>query len=214
MSPREIRYNQIFEKHRIFFPDSCSLQHQFRLLPNIISISRFILILPILILYNNPSPYSIWIVFSLLILSYLSDYADGYFARKLSQQSMLGLILDPLVDKIWTAALIILLCLYRDLPLWIASIVILRDVGIIYINTRIYIRHKFVMPSNEFGRTYMVLMGLLIIGLTAHFEQLIWLAYLLVGLALFTWFKYLNNYLRVMHNFQRLEQTDPGGSRE
>ena len=203
MNPSEMGYKPEIGKRVLINPGEGNLLHQLRLLPNLISLSRLVLIIPILFLYSNPSTSAFWIVFSLLVLSYLSDYADGYFARKLSQQSMLGLILDPLADKIWTAVLICLLCLHRELPIWIAAIIIMRDVGILIINSRIYLRHRFVMPSNEFGRTYMVLMGLMIIGLTVGFKQLIWLGYFLVALALISWFKYLQNFYKVMRDFKQ-----------
>ncbi len=182
------------------------LLSQILLLPNIISISRLFLIIPIAILYNNPSPTVSWVVLSLILVSYFSDYLDGYLARLLSQQSKLGLILDPVADKIWTAVLVFLLYRFRELPVWIMAVIILRDMGILYFNFRLLRRLNTVMHSDDFGRTYMVLMGLMIIGYTIGLTMLIWLAYLLIALSAFTLISYFRNYHRIMHSDGQLEK--------
>ncbi len=199
MNQSEIGSQTISNKEKALPKEARGLLSQILLLPNIISISRLFLIIPIAILYNNPSPAAFWVVLSLILVSYLSDYLDGYLARLLSQQSKLGLILDPVADKIWTAVLVFLLYLFRELPAWIMAVIILRDMGILYFNIRLLSRLNTVMPSDDFGRTYMVLMGLLIIGYTIGLTILIWLAYLLIALAAFTLISYYRNYHRIMH---------------
>lgn len=206
MNQSEIGSQTISKKKKDLPKAKRRLLSQILLLPNIISISRIFLIIPIAILYNNPSPAVFWVVLSLILVSYFSDYLDGYLARLLSQQSKLGLILDPVADKIWTAVLVFLLYRFRELPVWIMTVIILRDMGILYFNFRLLRRLNTVMPSDDFGKTYLVLMGLLIIGYTIGLTMMIWLAYLLIALAAFTLISYFRNYHRIMHSDGQLKK--------
>ncbi|NQT34970.1 CDP-alcohol phosphatidyltransferase family protein [bacterium] len=206
MNQSEIGAQTVSKKDKALPMEDSGLQSQILLLPNIISVSRLFLIIPIAILYNNPSPAAFWVVLSLILVSYFSDYLDGYLARLLSQQSKLGLILDPVADKIWTAVLVFLLYRFRELPVWIMAVFILRDMGIFYFNIRLLRRLNTVMSSDDFGRAYMVLMGLLIIGYTIGITRLIWLAYFLIALAAFTLISYFRNYHRLMHSDGQLDK--------
>jgi len=173
---------------------------QLKLIPNLISIARIVLIWPIAVFFSSPSPSAYWILLSLISISYLSDYLDGFLARCLSQQSRLGLILDPVADKVWTIAMIFLLYCYRGLPVWIMIIIILRDIAILYINLRLYLRTGQVMSSDEFGRKYMLIMGLFIIGYTIRIPYIIWLVYFLVVIAGVTWISYYIKYRNRMNS--------------
>ncbi len=167
------------------------LYQDLKLLPNLISLARIALIVPIALLYPSDQPEIKWAVFILLLLAYVSDYLDGTVARWLKQQSRLGLILDPLADKLWTLVMIFLLARYRDLPVWIGVIIIGRDVVIMAMNGWL-IRHTGkVMPSDEFGRKYMAVLGLMIILLTMQVPYAIWLAYAIVSFAPITAVRYL-----------------------
>lgn len=152
------------------------------LLPNLISIGRIILIIPTCLLYPSREPAAYWAVVVLLFLSYLSDYADGYLARRLHLTSKLGLILDPLADKLWSVTMVVLLVTFRDFPMWIALVIALRDVLIIMINGRMLRRIGKVMPSDDVGRTYMIVLGLMIIGVTMRLPGMVYVGY---GLTLF-----------------------------
>lgn len=173
-----------------FYLDRRKVASELYLLPNIISLFRVILIFPIAVLYNNPSSTAFYWSFGLLCLSYLSDFADGEAARRLNMKSALGLIMDPLADKIWTVSMLYLLIMYRSLPLWIALIVVMRDVAILVLNARIMRHTGVVLPSDMPGKIYMVTLGLMVIGLTLRIEQSIWIAYLLIPFAIIT----LGNY--------------------
>ena len=54
-------------------------------------------------------PYADWVALFLFIGASITDYIDGYLARKWSQQSAFGTMLDPIADKILTLFLIITL---------------------------------------------------------------------------------------------------------
>lgn len=120
-------------------------------LPNFISFLR-ILLLPILIYYSNfflrnHSLYKTE-VFILIVVIFLSDFFDGFLARKLNQITMLGKYLDPLADMITILCLLSILVLIKDFPLWIFFLYIFREMGTIYIGAFLFFKkHKQVLPS-------------------------------------------------------------------
>jgi cardiolipin synthase (CMP-forming) len=64
---------------------------------------------------------------AVLMLSGVTDYLDGYLARRLDQASRLGQILDPVADRLYILAVVIGLALRDIVPWWFAVILPLRD---------------------------------------------------------------------------------------
>lgn len=87
-----------------------------------------------------------------MFLLYLSDLADGYFARKYNQITEFGKIIDPLADKICIGVIVLSLVQQGDLPAWYVGIVIGRDLLILTAGAYLSSRIKFVLPSNRTGK--------------------------------------------------------------
>lgn len=64
---------------------------------------------------------------AVLALSGVTDWADGVLARKLNQQSRLGALLDPSVDRLYILASLLGLLLRHIIPLWLVVVLIGRD---------------------------------------------------------------------------------------
>lgn len=97
-------------------------------LPNAISLLRIALIAPILILILQGSFG--WAL-ALFWLAGFSDGVDGYLAKRFEWHTRLGALLDPVADKLLVAGLFITLAYTQDIPVWLAAVVILRDVVIV-----------------------------------------------------------------------------------
>lgn len=97
-------------------------------LPNAISIARIASIAPILVLFVE-GQYG-WSL-GLFILAGLSDGIDGYLAKRFGWQTRLGGFLDPAGDKLLVAWTFGTLAWLGHIPVWLAVIVILRDVVIV-----------------------------------------------------------------------------------
>ena len=69
-------------------------------LANIITISRIVLILPVLLLISEERNLSNWFALLLFVLAGITDNLDGYIARKTGTQSSLGALLDLMADKL------------------------------------------------------------------------------------------------------------------
>jgi len=77
--------------------------------PNILTASR-IMIIPVLVgLYMVGEPEGNWMAFSLYVYACVTDFFDGWLARRMDLQSSLGKFMDPIADKLLIGALIIML---------------------------------------------------------------------------------------------------------
>ncbi|MEO1201150.1 MAG: CDP-alcohol phosphatidyltransferase family protein [Pseudomonadota bacterium] len=97
-------------------------------LPNAITFARIALIIPVLSLIHM-GEYG-WALL-LFAMAGFSDGLDGFLAVRFGWQSRLGALLDPIADKLLVAGMFITLTATGDLPLWLTTMVILRDVVII-----------------------------------------------------------------------------------
>ena len=108
-------------------------------IPNLISIIRIILIIPVLLLIYDES-YDLALF--LFLLAGLSDALDGYFARRFKAKTDFGKYIDPLADKILVlSAFFILHNLYPNyIPLWMVFSIFMRDAIVtvfrLYLNYR------------------------------------------------------------------------------
>lgn len=99
-----------------------------RWLPNAISLLRIALIGPILLQIVN-GQYG-WAL-ALFFVAGFSDGIDGYLAKRYDWHTRLGALLDPVADKLLVAGMFITLAYMQHIPVWLAAIVISRDVIII-----------------------------------------------------------------------------------
>lgn len=78
-------------------------------IPNLITMSR-ILVIPIVMgLFYIEQPWVMWAILALYVYASLTDFLDGYLARKWKVVSDLGRFLDPIADKLLVTALFVLL---------------------------------------------------------------------------------------------------------
>jgi CDP-diacylglycerol--glycerol-3-phosphate 3-phosphatidyltransferase len=78
-------------------------------LPNLLTYLRIILIPLLVLAYHLPHRHAHVLAMSIFILAAITDWLDGYLARKLDQMSRFGAFLDPVADKLMIAAALVLL---------------------------------------------------------------------------------------------------------
>jgi cardiolipin synthase len=83
----------------------------------------------------------------------VTDFLDGYIARRTDSVTELGRLLDPLADRIFIAALAIALVATDTLPLWLASAIVGRDVIILALFPLVDRRVASRIPVNFLGKT-------------------------------------------------------------
>lgn len=127
---------------------------------NIISLVRILLAIPFgfAIFYDEKI-----LVGVLIALMVISDYADGYLARKLNQISELGKILDPIGDKMAVAAAGISMLLTGVLSPWYVALIFGRDLLILLGGLWAKSKIGYIIPSNMTGKVAVNLLALQLI---------------------------------------------------
>ena len=97
-------------------------------IPNLLSFSR-LLGVP-LFLWLLLGPHADGWALAILMVSGITDWADGVLARKLNQTSRLGALLDPVADRLYILATLVGLVLRHVIPLWLAVLLIGRDLAL------------------------------------------------------------------------------------
>lgn len=110
---------------RLSVPDTPSRSARVWTVPNTLSMARLLGVPVFLWLVLGPEADG-WAL-ALLALSGVTDFLDGYLARKLYQRSALGEVLDPVADRLYILAVVIGLALRDIIPWWLAIILPLRD---------------------------------------------------------------------------------------
>jgi len=97
-------------------------------IPNVISLLRIALVIPIVyLLISREFSYALVLFF----IAGISDALDGYLAKRNNWTSRLGSILDPLADKLLLVFSFLVLGWLQFIPLWLVIVVMARDVIII-----------------------------------------------------------------------------------
>ena len=172
-------------------------------LPNLLSISRVVFLIPIIFLFE----YKFYLLsVGFFLLASITDYLDGYFARKNNQTSSIGSLLDLLADKIFVSVLIIWMTFNFDsLVILISSILIVsREISISYLRLYIVSNSKYIaeVKSDLVGKyktaIQMFGLGLILISpLLSNFFFNISLVIIFFS-ALISWYslvRYLNKWI-------------------
>ena len=92
-------------------------------IPTIITFSRILIIIPF-ILVASKSPLSGAALFA---VASLTDLLDGYIARRSQQVTKLGILLDPIADKLLVISALVVLVDMATIPAWMAIVIIARE---------------------------------------------------------------------------------------
>ena len=92
----------------------------------------------------------------ILLMAAATDWADGYFARRRLQVTRLGILLDPIADKLLISAAFIALVDMHLVPAWMVVIIIGREFTVQGLRT-IASAEGFTIAASTIGKTKMVL---------------------------------------------------------
>ena len=97
---------------------------------NLVTISRVLLVPVIVLVYYSAMPFSQLIAALLFTIASITDWLDGYLARKLNQSSAFGAFLDPVADKLLVVMALVLLTANYPGPWFVipTAIIIGREV--------------------------------------------------------------------------------------
>jgi CDP-diacylglycerol--glycerol-3-phosphate 3-phosphatidyltransferase len=131
-------------------------------IPNILSALRILTIPVIVFLIIRSTHRNYPVLILVFFFSIILDFFDGYLARKLSQETKLGKILDPLADKLMVSCIVVALVIKTDFPLWLGIVIIGRDILILMASAIIITGRHVVATSILIGKATFALLGVLI----------------------------------------------------
>lgn len=140
-------------------------------LPNKLTIVRMILIVPIIILFSiftwyvitfensefknvnlqTSSQYFLYAIGIIFIISMITDFLDGHFARKNNQITVFGKLFDPLADKITITITLIFLSYFQYTYIYIVIFMIIRDL-IVDGSRNIFAKNNLKIEASIYGK--------------------------------------------------------------
>ena len=144
--------------------------------PNVLSFFRLALV-----------PVFIWLIISgqdalalvTLVISSVTDFLDGFLARRLNQVSRMGQLLDPAADRLYIFAALIGLAWRELIPWWLVATIVLRDVMLAVLGI-ILANHGFgPLPVHRLGKaaTFCLLFALPLMLFGEAFSAAAWVSF-------------------------------------
>ncbi len=130
-----------------------------RALPNLLSLLRIGLVPVLVVVLMVPTPGSRVLAGSVFAVACLTDFLDGWIARRHGMTTPLGQILDPLADKLVVSAVLIMLAAMPPeprVPAWMVVVIVLRELLVTGLRG-VALRRGLVVPAQELGKYKMIL---------------------------------------------------------
>ena len=190
-----------------------SLRQEIFNAPNIITMFRIAIIPVVCFFLYEAGPVDSFIASLLLALGAISDFFDGYLARKYNLISVVGKFLDPLADKLIVMATLVMMVPMGRIDAWICIVLLTREITITGLRS-IASTEGLVMAANDSGRykTAFQLVGILclmihytytidFVFLTANIDFHtvgLWLIYISLAFSLFSAGLYFRDFTRAV----------------
>lgn len=170
---------------------------RFWTVPNVLSLFRLVLAVPIAYLVLIEGPL-LWI-FVLFLLAVATDYFDGRVARWSHTVSDWGKVLDPLADKIGGGLVLLALAARGSLPVWLVALVLGRDALIVLGGILIGRRTGLVVMSMWWGKVSVTAVAVTALAALLRadppvMQVCIWTT---TALLVFSFFRYVIHYLQL-----------------
>jgi CDP-diacylglycerol---glycerol-3-phosphate 3-phosphatidyltransferase len=169
-----------------------------------------ILLVPVFIVLlemdgGHSTGWRIW-AFVAFAAACVTDLVDGYIARRRNLVTEVGKIADPIADKALTAAALIGLSALGDLPWWVTTVILIRELGITAL--RFFVIRHGVIPASRGGKlktlVQNIAIGLYILPLTGVLASLrFWVMGLALVLTVVTGADYVSKAVTLRRNSER-----------
>ena len=116
--------------------------------PNTLTLFRIAVVPIIVTLMMYPNRITAWIAALLFSAAAITDYFDGYFARRFGLVSNLGKVMDPVADKLLASSAFIMLTALGWVPAWVICIIIGREIAVTGLRNIIAEKGEDVSASN------------------------------------------------------------------
>ena len=183
--------------------------------PTILTIAR-ILMIPFILLFNYlDSPWNSWASLAVFLIASLTDWLDGYLARRNNQVTTLGKLLDPLADKLLVLTAFLVILERQFIPAWMVIFMIGREMAITGLRAFLAAEH-IVLAAGRLGKwkmTFQVIaLSLLFMGGEAQIllQAGIFFVYIALFLSLVSAYLYVEKFWLLLGETIMEEQKPKG----
>jgi len=124
-------------------------------LPISLTLLRIFFVPLLVVLLLTKGENAVWWAVAVFLLAAVTDLLDGYVARKRRQITSLGIVLDPIADKLLISAALISLVQIRLVPAWMVVIIVGREFAVTGLRV-IASSQGFSLEASDLGKTKMV----------------------------------------------------------
>lgn len=166
-------------------------------LANKITLLRILMVPLIIVLLYFEGPVFCFLAACAFAFASLTDWVDGYIARRRNMVTSMGKFLDPLADKVLVCSVLIMFVHLQWAPAWVVIVMVCRE--LIVTGLRAIARDEgVVLAADKFGKAKTVLQICAIIPLILHYPYWgyelwragEWLLYLAMLMAIFSCINY------------------------
>ena len=184
-------------------------------LPNILTLFRIVAVPVIVVLLLSDSRTTGMLAASIFGLAAVTDFIDGWLARKWGVVTVLGKFLDPLADKLIVMAALIMLIPLGRVPAWAVLLILAREMVVTGLRS-IASSEGIVIDASDLGKYKTIYQMVAIPGLMLHYDYYwffgvewdilrvnmhhfgMFFFYMALFLTLWSGFDYLNKFFRVI----------------
>jgi len=161
-------------------------------LSNSLTVLRIVAIPFILVLMQTDTPPSgLWAT-GVFIAAFITDWLDGFIARKKNQVTRFGKMLDPLADKLLIGSALIMLISLDRVPSWMVILIISREIAVTWLRASLAGK-GFILAADRWGKNKTFFQALALIPLIIYYPYFgvdllrVGLGFLWIALALTVW---------------------------
>ncbi len=138
-------------------------------LPNILTLLRIALIPVMVILLLSPSREAGFWAAAVFAVASVTDWLDGYLARRMQIVTTFGKFLDPIADKLIVMAALIMILPFGRVPAWMVLVILGREIIITGLRG-IASTEGIVIPASNLGKFKTIFQIVAILGLLLHYD--------------------------------------------
>jgi CDP-diacylglycerol--glycerol-3-phosphate 3-phosphatidyltransferase len=161
-------------------------------LSNSLTVLRIVAIPFILVLMQSDTPRSSLWATGVFIAAFITDWLDGFIARKKNQVTRFGKMLDPLADKLLIGSALIMLISLDRVPVWMVILIISREIAVTWLRASLAGK-GFILAADRWGKNKTLFQTLALIPLIIYFPYFevdfhrVGMVLLWIALALTVW---------------------------
>lgn len=137
-------------------------------LANKITLLRILLAPLVVLLLYFEGPVTCVLAALAFVFASITDWADGYIARRSNMVTSMGKFLDPLADKVLICSVLIMFVKLAWVPAWVVIVIVCRELVVTGLRA-IAIDEGIVLAADRFGKAKTVLQMCAILPLTLHY---------------------------------------------